>query len=139
MTILTKARKKARSFGKEGTKDGELKSPRGVAITADGHILVTDLHRIQKFTMDGVCVKSVNGSGLSWAGPKQLRYPTSITFESSMKQILVADSDNNRVRVFTNDLTLICTISQYGSSSEQQLNTPYDVAVDADGYMHVCS
>ena len=56
ITILNKAGKKVRSFGTKGTKEGQFAHPRGVAITNDGHILVTDNHRLQKLTTDGVCV-----------------------------------------------------------------------------------
>ena len=52
------------SFGTKGSNKGELKNPRGVAITDNGDILVTDDHRLQRFTFNGVCIKSV-GSGQS--------------------------------------------------------------------------
>ena len=65
--ILNKKGKKVRSFGTKGAKEGQFTGPRGVAITNDGHILVTDEHRLQKLTTDGVCVKSV-GSSKSGSG-----------------------------------------------------------------------
>ena len=62
VTIVNKEGKKVRSFGTEGTKEGQFTYPRGVAITNDEHILVTDEHRLQKLTFDGVCVQSVGSS-----------------------------------------------------------------------------
>ena len=56
ITILNKEGKKVKSFG---TKEGQFTYPRGVAISQDGHILVTDNHRLQKLTFEGDCVKSV--------------------------------------------------------------------------------
>ena len=44
ITILNKEVKKVKSFGTEGTKEGQFTYPRGVAISQDGHILVTDDH-----------------------------------------------------------------------------------------------
>ena len=60
-----------------GTKEGQFISPRGVAITTDGHIMVTDCHRLQKLTVDGVRVKSV-GSRESGRGQLQFHFPTGI-------------------------------------------------------------
>ena len=34
----------------------------GVAMSNDGHILVTNNHQLHKLTTDGVCVKSVGSS-----------------------------------------------------------------------------
>ena len=62
VTILNKNGRKVRSFGTRGRREGQFECPCGVAISNDGHILVTDNHRLQKLTTDGVCVKSV-GSG----------------------------------------------------------------------------
>ena len=42
--ILNKEGKKVKSFGTQGTKEGQFTNPRGVAISHDGHILVTDNH-----------------------------------------------------------------------------------------------
>ena len=62
VTIVNKEGKKVRSFGTRGTKEGQFTYPRGVAITNDEHLLVTDEHRLQKLTFDGVCVQSVGSS-----------------------------------------------------------------------------
>ena len=56
ITILNKEGKRMKSF------KGQLKYPKGVAMSNDGHILVIDNHRLQKLTTDGVCVKSVGSS-----------------------------------------------------------------------------
>ena len=45
-----------KSFGKEGSGDGEFVSPVGVCITGDGRFIVVTEYansRIQVFTMDG--------------------------------------------------------------------------------------
>ena len=67
------------SLGLELTIDGHFTYPRGVAISHDGHILVTDEHRLQKLTYDGFCVKSV-GSSESGSGKSQFCFPMVLQF-----------------------------------------------------------
>ena len=133
ITILNKKGKKVRSFGTKGTKEGQFTYPCGVAITNDGHILVTDDHRLQKLTTDGVCVKSV-GSSKSGSGRLQLNTPASITVHPTTGQIFVADCHNNRIQVFNNDLTFSRTIAPTGN---KQFNYPCDVSFDNEGYLYV--
>ena len=133
ITTLNKEGKKVKSFGTEGTKEGQFTSPRGVAITNDGHILVTDNHRLQKLTTDGVCVKSV-GSSESGSGRLQFNTPTGITVHPTTGQIFVADLCNNRIQVFNNNLTFLHTIAPSGNN---QFNEPIDVALDNEGHLYV--
>ena len=133
ITILNKEGKKVKSFGTKGTKEEQFTYPRGVGITNDGHILVTDLHRLQKLTTDGVCVKSV-GSSESGIDRLQFNTPRGITVHPTTGQIFVADSSNCRIEVFNNDLTFSHTIAPTGN---KQFNYPYDVALDNEGYLYV--
>ena len=55
-----------KSFGKQGSGDGEFKNPVSVCITSDGRfIVVADFNnsRIQVFTMDGEPVFKFGDSG----------------------------------------------------------------------------
>ena len=133
ITILNKAGKKVRSFGIEGTKEGQFTHPRGVAITNDGHILVTDDHRLQKLTTDGVCVKSV-GSSESGSGRLQFNFPEGITVHPTTGQIFVADRSNHRVQIFNNDLNFSHIITP---SDGRLFEGPNDVALDNEGYLYV--
>ena len=54
--VLRKRDSSNLSFGTKGSNKGELKNPRGVAITDNGDILVTDDHWLQRFTFNGVCI-----------------------------------------------------------------------------------
>ena len=132
ITILNKEGKKVKSFG---TKEGRFTNPRGVAISHDGHILVTDKHRLQKLTFEGDCVKSV-GSSKSGNGPLQFNCPKGITVHPTTGQIFIADIDNHRIQVLNNDLTYSHSFGQYGSSPEQ-LYHPYDVKFNYEGYLYV--
>ena len=40
-------------FGRHGNRPGELENPREVAVSADGHIFVSDNNQIHKFTLSG--------------------------------------------------------------------------------------
>ena len=102
-------------------KGGTVYYPHGVAITNDEHILVTDEHRLQKLTFDGVCVQSV-GSSKSGSGQLQFNYPRGITVHPTTGLVFVADSWNNRIQVFNSDLTYAHSITLHG---DKLFNYPY--------------
>ena len=135
ITILNKEGKKVRSFGTEGTKEGQFTHPRGVAISHDEHILVTDNHRLQKLTFEGDCVKSV-GSSKTGNGPLQFNTPRGITVHPTTGQIFIADTYNHCIQVLNKDLTYSHSFGQYGSSPVQ-FNHPWDVTFDNEGYLYV--
>ena len=138
ITILNKEGKKVKSFGTrgtKGTKEGQFTAPRGVAISQDGHILVTDNHRLQKLTFEGDCVKSV-GSSETGNGPLQFYYPIGITVHPTTGQIFIADTGNHRIQVLNKDLTYSHSFGKQGSSPEQ-FKHPYDVTFDNEGYLYV--
>ena len=135
ITILNKEGKKLRSFGTEGTEEGKFTFPRSVAISHDGHILVTDDHRLQKLTFEGNCIKSV-GSGEAGNGPLQFNYPEGIVVHPTTEQIFVADEENHRIQVLNNDLTYFNSrLGHY--SAQEKLNQPSDVTFDNEGYLYV--
>ena len=133
VTIVNKKGKKVRSFGTEGTKEGQFEYPRGVAITNDKHVLVTDEHRLQKLRFDGVCVQSV-GSSESGSGQLQFNSPEGISVHPTTGLVLVADSYNNRIQVFNSNLIYAHSITLHGNT---QFKIPYDVSLDSDGCVYV--
>ena len=135
ITILNKKGKKVKSFGTCGTKEGQFTSPRGVAISHDGHILVSDEHRLQKLTFEGDCVKSV-GSSKTGNGRLKFNVPIGITVHPITGQIFIADMNNHRIQVLNKDLTYSHSFGKKGSSPEQ-FNEPYDVTFDNEGYLYV--
>ena len=127
ITILNKKGEKIRSIKR--TKLGEFNNPHGVAIFNDGHILVTDDHRLQKLTTDDVCVKSV-GSSNRGNGPLEFDCPKGIAV-SSTGEIFVADCDNDRIQVFNGDLSFSHTIRH------RHIKEPWNIAVDSEGYLYI--
>ena len=135
ITILNKEGKKVKSFGAYGTKEGQFTEPRGVAISQDGHILVTDNYRLQKLTFEGDCVKSVGSSEIG-NGPLQFNTPRGITVHPTTGQIFIADMNNHRIQVLNSDLTYSHSFGKKGSSPEQ-FDYPWDVTFDNEGYLYV--
>ena len=135
ITILNKEGNKVKSFGTKGTKEGQFAKPHRVAISHDGHILVTDNHRLQKLTFEGDCVKSVRSSKTG-NGPLQFNIPIGITVHPTTGQIFIADRDNHRIQVLNKDLTYSHSFGKKGSSPER-FKGPWDVTFDDEGYLYV--
>ena len=135
ITILNKEGRKIKSFGTQGTKEGQFNYPCGVAISHDGHILVTDEHRLQKLTFEGDCVKSVGSSEIG-NGPLQFNENRGITVHPTTGQIFIADAYNHHIQVLNKDLAYSHSFGKRGSSPEQ-FNYPYDVTFDNEGYLYV--
>ena len=129
ITIFNKKREKIRIIKR--TILGEFNNPHGVAITYDGHILVTDNHRLQKLTTDGVCVQSV-GSSNHGNKPLEFHCPKGIAVHPTTGEIFVADFGNDRIQVFNGaDLSFSHTI-RHGN-----ITMPWDIAVDSEGYLYI--
>ena len=132
VTVLDRDGKKIKSFGR-GRENVKFSEPRGVAITSDNFILVTDNHKIQKISMDGECIASVGKQG---SGPLEFIGPCGITISPTNGHIYIADSNNHRIQVLKPDLTFSHTFGTKGSA-KGQFNKPFDVAVDRQGLVYV--
>ena len=134
VTILDNEGKKVKSFGgKGGSGIVEFSYPRGVAITSDNFILVSDNHRIQKISMDGDCVASVGEEG---SGRRQFKYPAGIAISPITGQAYIVDSYNNRIQVLNPDLTFSHLFGKKGSANGQ-FQVPGDIAIDSQGLVYV--
>ena len=135
VTILDNEGKKVKSLGGEGGSGNiEFSLPRGVAITPDNFILVSDgKHRIQKISMDGDCVASVGKEG---SGRQQFHYPDGITISPITGQVYIADYSNDRIQVLNPDLTFSHSFGKRGSANGQ-FQRPRDIAIDSQGLVYV--
>ena len=134
VTILNKEGKKLRSLGKGKTKYTlNFQTPCGVAISHDGHILATDLHQIRKLTFEGDCVASFGGGSYGFDN-FYLNWPEGIAVHPTTGQIFLADAANNRIQVFSNDLTYL---NSFGQRHKSMFKFPSDVTFDNEGYLYV--
>ena len=134
VTILDRERKKVKSLGGEGGSGNvKFSSPRGVAITLDKFILVSDNHRIQKIRMDGYLIASVGEEG---SGPLQFKYPDGIAISPITGQVYIADTYNHRIQVLNPDLTFSHSFGSEGSINGQ-FQYPTDIAIDSQGLVYV--
>ena len=131
ITVVDREGKKVKSF----TSSGNMKfsKPRGVAITPDNFILVTDNHKIQKLTMDGKLIASVGQQG---SKPLEFNYPIGITISPTTGQIYVADTNNHHIQVLNPDLTFSYSFGSTGSA-EGQFILPWFIAIDNQGLVYV--
>ena len=137
VTILNKKGESVKSFGTRGVT-GEFQYPRGVALTRDGHVLVLDEHRLQKLTVEGVCVKSI-GKRTAGNGNKQLSSPHAIAVHPTTGQIFVTDCGNYRIQVFNDDLGYSHTIDWYrrSLSTKEAFREPHGIGFDSDNNLYV--
>ena len=134
VTILDNEGKKVKSFGGEGgIGNVEFFFPRGVAFTPDNFILVSDVNRIQKISMDGDCIASVGKEG---SGQQQFNFPDGIAISPITGQVYIADSGNHRIQVLNPDLTFSHSFGRKGSANGQ-FQYPRDIAIDNQGLVYV--
>ena len=134
ITILDRFGKKVKSLGGEGGSGNvKFSSPRGIAITPDNFILVSDHHKIQKITMDGYLIASVSEND---SGPLQFKAPRSIAISPINGQFYVADRDNHCIQVLNPDLTFSHSFGKIGSADGQFL-FPLGIAIDSQGFVYV--
>ena len=128
--VFDKQRKYIRSFGQQGSGNGQLNSPAGIAVDHDNRLYIRNWNnnRIEVVENDGTYVRQI--------GVGHLSQPRGVTVHN--KHVYVTEYGNNRISVFTLDGQLIRTIGSQGSGPGQ-FNSPYAVAFvpDEDGDMYV--
>ena len=126
---------KLRSFGIQGSGQGQFKYPFGVAVDGEGNILVADNNnnRIQKFTAEGQFLAAVGTYG---SGPLQFDHPSDIALNTSNNKVFLAGNWNHHVQVLNSDLTFSSTFGKEGSG-KGQFCYPRSIACDSTGKVYV--
>ena len=115
----------------------KLNNPRGVAFSSDGHVLVTDDHRLQKFSTIGRRQQLISfGSNKKGGGPQQLNTPMGIAVHPITGEIYVADCYNHRIQVISDDFLQFHSFGTKGSSLGQ-FKYPTDVCFSSAGLLYV--
>ncbi|MCB0247776.1 MAG: TIGR03663 family protein [Anaerolineae bacterium] len=147
-------------FG-QGVSDGQLNTPRNMAVAADGTIYVADSgnHRIQAFAADGTPLRSwgtscelytdgqpgcvdPDGSGPLQVGDGQMREPWGIAIGPD-GNIYVADTWNHRVIVFDPDGNFVRKWGTFVTTNGEAVGGeggfwgPRAIAFDAVGNLYV--
>ena len=135
VSVFGQCGKKLRSFGTQGSDNGQFKYPGGVAVDSVGNILVADTgnHHIQKFTTTGEFFTVVGTKG---SGPLQFNLPSDVTFNATNNKFYVVEYGNHRVQVLNCDFTFSSTFGKKGSG-ERQFDYPLSIACDSTGNVYV--
>ena len=113
-------------IGTHGNGNSQLYHASGVDIT-DNLIYVSSRYhnKIKVFETNGTYVRSINSSGRTY------------DLDSSGNKIAVCRTDNHMVEIFDKNGSLLTTIGTNASSSPGLFNTPYGLAFDPHGDLHV--
>ena len=135
VAILNKEGELMKSFGSEGSEDGQFYGSKGVDVDGEGRIIVSDTlnHRIQVFENDGSFIRSFGSRGSSEA---QFNYPCGVVVDGD-GNIVVSDWGNNRIKVVDIEGNFIRCFGRKGSG-DSQLHYPTGVDVDGEGRIVVC-
>ena len=151
ITIWNKDGEYRNHWGTQGSGDGELNGPAGLAIRDDILFVVdSQNHRVQKLTLDG---KYVGQFGSFGDGPGQLNNPWGIGLDKD-GNVFVADWRNDRIQSFTAEGEWLASFGKPGTGGDTSIvrvnggirktplpvgvfNRPSGVCVDNDGDIYV--
>ncbi|HEY9898944.1 MAG TPA: IPT/TIG domain-containing protein [Pantanalinema sp.] len=124
--------------------------PKGVALDVSGNLYIAQDYRVRKVDLSGN-IATVVGNGSSTCsgdgGPAlnaQLYSPADLKLDAA-GNLYVADTNNNRIRKI-DPAGIITTVAGNGASGfagdsgpavDAKLNSPYAVAVEADGSLYI--
>ncbi len=130
----------------------QLNSPSGVAADADGNLYIADTgnHRIRKVDALGTITTAAGDGAAGYSGDggpataAQLNSPSGVAVDAD-GNLYIADTDNHRIRK-VDALGTITTVAGDGTAgysgddgpaAAAQLDSPSDVAADADGNLYI--
>ena len=115
------------SFGKKGTREGELNMPYDISFDSSGRVYVAEHsnHRIQVFSADGQHVQQFGRKG---KGDGELDRPSSIAVDSTDGFVYIGEYGNNRVSIFTIKGEFIKSFTQFNGPK---------LALDKNGTLYV--
>lgn len=131
-------------FGSEGTGDDNFDEPQGLAVSPDGlTVWVADVQndRVMVWSRPDAnspwAFSAQIGTGVAGSGDSDFDHPIGVAVSADGLTVWVVDSYNNRVVVWARvDASSSWEYrAQFGSfgTGNDNLNTPYGVAVSADG------
>ena len=135
VVILNKEGELIKSFGSNGSKDGQFNDPYGVDVDEEGRIIVVNTwnHQIQVFDNDGSFLRSFGSFGSSEG---HFYEPRSVVVDRD-GNIVISDSGNNRIQVMDIEGNFIRCFGTEGSG-DSQFDRPRGIDVDGEGRIFVC-
>jgi len=123
--------KECKIIGASGKGEMQFKYPVGLTVDHNDRIFIADTfnHRIQCMDTQGDFLFKFGKKG-------DLKYPNDIAFDWKNKRLIVADSDNGKIRVFNLSGKQRDSFGSIGSGVEE-LDYPNGVAVDHKGNIYV--
>ena len=135
LVILNKEGELIKSFGSNGSEDGQFNDPYGVDVDEEGRIIVADTcnHRIEVFENDGSFLRSFGSKGSSEG---QFNQPNGVGVDRD-GNIVISDSGNHRIQVMDIEGNFIRCFGTR-SSGDSQFDYIRGVGVDGEGRIVVC-
>ncbi len=121
-------------WGSQGSGDGQLARPYGVATDSSGNVYVADFDnsRVQKFSSSGTFLTKWGSFG---SADGQFKSPAGIATDSS-GNVYVADALKHQVQKFDSAGTFLTKWGSFGSA-DGQFKNPAGIAVDSSGNVYV--
>ena len=118
------------TFGKCGSKEGELNKPRDIAINSQGMVYVADYNndRICKFTSTGEYICSLGEAGTDTASV--LDRPSSIGIDTN-DNVYITEMINGRIIIYDSNDKYLHAFGKCGSG-EGQYSGPQGICIVAD-------
>lgn len=143
-----------RKFGRSGSEEGQFNFPLGIAVAKNGELYVADTgnNRIQQFSAEGGFIRKWNNAATSNTNnvltpsgpsngpnsqapdPMMLTGPMAVTLVAD--QVLVSDSKNNRIQVFSLEGKFIRMWGSTGSA-KGSFDKPAGMALGSNGNLYV--
>ena len=116
-----------KSFGKQGTRDGEFQSPVSLCMDGEGRVIVTEFgnSRVQVISKDGKPVFKFGDSG-----PGKLNHPSACIHHQD--RVFVSDWDNDYLKVYNNSGKFLYKIGERGEG-DGQLIGPWGLCLEKCG------
>lgn len=125
-------------WGGIGSTDGKFNIPWGIDVNPNGDIYVADYNnfRIQRFTPAGVFVQAF---GSAWS--RRLNYMRTLRgleVDENGNYYVVMEQPIHKINKYSSNGQLLLSFGVYGNAGGQ-LNSPYSVRIDQDGYIYVAN
>jgi sugar lactone lactonase YvrE len=125
-------------FGRQGESPGEFEGPMGVAVGPNGNVWVTDTGRssVDEFSEAGQYLGHIGAFGTEHDPcTATMCFPFAVAIDSH-GNVWVADTDDSRIKEFSESGGLIRQVGSFGSG-EGEMVDPEGVAIDSHGNVWV--